>query len=267
VDSGLKLTELHVLRGNALEALGRYEEAAVSREEALDLDPEADFVLGNLFHARLLCCDWTDHAATLAAVRAGVRAGRRTVPPYQFLCMSDSAEEQLACAQTLVRDDPALSRDPGWPGEFHHHDRIRLAYISADFRDQLVAHIFAGLFENHDRDRFEVTGVFLAKADSSAIARRIGNAFDRFVDASTLSDAETSACLRDLEIAVDLMGHTRGCRPAILARRLAPIQIGFLGYAGSTGMPFIDYIIADRSVNPESARGDYSEQPVFLPDT
>src|SRR5262249_29526748 len=151
----------------------------------------------------------------------------------------------------------------------YHHEKIRIAYLSADFHQHATALLAAGLFELHDRERFEVTAVSFGPDDGSPMRRRLLGAVDRFMDACGISDSLVLERLRALEIdiAIDLKGHTAGARSGILARRAAPIQVSYLGYPGSMGLPQIDYLVADPIVLPPAERELHSEQVVYLPDS
>ncbi|MBN8919912.1 MAG: hypothetical protein J0H62_04275, partial [Rhizobiales bacterium] len=145
--------------------------------------------------------------------------------------------------------------------------RIRLAYVSGDFRDHAVGYLAAGLFEQHDRDRFEVIAVSYGPDDGSALRARFEKAFDRFIDMRGKTDREIAELMAGMEsdIAVDLTGYTQTSRPGILALRPAPVQVNFLGYPGTLGHPAIDYIIADRVLIPQSEEASYAEHVVTLP--
>jgi predicted O-linked N-acetylglucosamine transferase (SPINDLY family) len=142
------------------------------------------------------------------------------------------------------------------------HDRIRIAYVSADFHEHATSHLMAGLIEHHDRSRFETVGVSFGPDDGSATQHRIRGAFERFLDVRGCSDLEAARRIREheVDIAVDLKGFTGDCRPGILASRPAPLQVNYLGYPGTMGADFIDYIIADRWVIPPEQRCCYAEQ-------
>lgn len=146
--------------------------------------------------------------------------------------------------------------------------RIRIAYVSADFRDHPVALLITPLIEAHDRNRFEVVGVSLNADSASPQHQRLKRAFDRMVYIDAMNDVDAVACLRamQIDIAVDLMSHTAFARMSIWARRIAPIQVNFLGFPGTSGAGYFDYIIADRHVIPSERRFDYSEGIVYLPD-
>jgi protein O-GlcNAc transferase len=147
------------------------------------------------------------------------------------------------------------------------HDKIRIGYLSADFRQHPVANLVAGVFQCHDRSRFEVIGISIGSNDSSAIRRRLEGSFDRFIDAAALGADETAKKIahEEIDILVDLNGFTQNARPEILARRPAPVQVNYLGYPGTMGAEYIDYIIADPVLIPASHRHRYAEKIVYLP--
>lgn len=255
-------------RGNALLTLRRNPEAVADFDRLLQIDPDYPYAAGKLLHARMRCCAWTAYEEQVAQLAAGVSAGQRCAMPFEFAVASDSADDQLRCARTWLADNVAPVA-PLWRGERYRHDRIRLAYLSADFHEHATAYLLGGLFEQHDRSRFETIAVSYGPDSDSPMRARLRGAFDRFVDVRDRSDAEAAVLIRDMEIdiAVDLKGFTGNSRPAILASRPAPVQVNYLGYPGTMGADFIDYIIADRFVIPEGAAGSYGEKVALLPDS
>jgi predicted O-linked N-acetylglucosamine transferase (SPINDLY family) len=158
---------------------------------------------------------------------------------------------------------------PLWRGDVYRHDKIRVAYLSADYRTHATALLMAGVFEAHDRSRFEITAISFGADDKSPMRARLEASFDRFIDVRSIGDAEVAKKLRDMEIdiAVDLKGYTQEGRPGILAHRPAPIQAQYLGYPGTMAAGYYDYVIADPIVIPEEQRPFFSEQVAYLPDT
>ena len=256
-----------VYRANTLLTLFRHAEAAQAYSELLKLEPDHDYAIGNRLHAELFDCDWHRYATGVKALSDAVRAGRRACMPFAHLSMSFSAAEQLQCARAYVAASPAPV--PLWRGENYRHDKIRLAYVSADLREHAMSHLLAELFETHDKRRFELIAIALRSAEDSPTGRRVKAAFTQFIDASASSDAEVARLMRSLEvdIAVDLMGYTMGARPGIFAHRPAPLQVNYLGYPGTSGADYMDYIIADPHIIPAASRVHYAEQVVHLPDT
>jgi predicted O-linked N-acetylglucosamine transferase (SPINDLY family) len=168
-----------------------------------------------------------------------------------------------------VRRAGSRPQPPLWKGERYAHDRIRVAYLSADFHQHVTAALTAEMFERHDRSRFEITAVSFGPDDGSATRARLTKAFDRFHDARTQNDREVATLLRqwEIDVAVDLGGHTSGARPWVLAHRPCPVQAKYMGYPGTSGSDFIDYIVADRIVVPPDQDAFFSEKIAALPDT
>jgi predicted O-linked N-acetylglucosamine transferase (SPINDLY family) len=256
-------------RGNALQSLGRHDEAAEAFARLVQLAPEFEFALGNDFHSRRQGYDWGQFPERAEAIVSGVETGRRVDRPFSFLSVSDSAARQQQCARIYASYLCPAPYTPLWRGEVYDHERIRLAYVSADFRDHVVSRFMTPLYERHDRDQFQVIGVSLAADDCSAVVARSKRALDQFIDASRMGDQEVASRLRELEVdvAIDLTGYTQGCRAGVFARRPAPAQVNFLGYPATLGVPWIDYIIADEFVIPESLSHLYTENVVRLPDS
>jgi protein O-GlcNAc transferase len=262
--------DAHFNRGNALLQFDwRPGEAADNFAALLRLNPEFELAPGFLLHAQQCCADWSIRVpqASPERIEEAVLAGKCADSPFSFLAVSDSPAAQLRCAQAYLAERFPMAT-PRWAGENYRHDRIRVAYVSADFRVHAVSHLLAGLFERHDRRRFETIAISLRTEDTSPLGQRVKSAFGRFVDVSDQSDAGISALMRTMEvdIAVDLVGLTDGLRPQIFAQRAAPIQVSYLGFPGTSGLSSMDYIIADEFVIPAEHRSHYSEKAVYLPD-
>ena len=260
------------VRAGALLELDRITEAADASDRALELDPVNTAAARIGIHSRLLACDWQRIEEDKQRISDELRAGRCIVSraPSQYMRLG---RENLLLARhwagriaspcrSLLRHGPAPRRAYG-------HDKIRVAYLSSDFRNHVVAQTIARCLELHDRTRFEITAVSLIENEGSDMSRRIEAASDRYMDVHSISDAEVATMLRGLEIdiAIDLNGYTREKRTGIFAGRPAPVQVNYLGYPGTMGVPFIDYIIADRIVIPEEHAQFYGEKVVYMPDT
>lgn len=254
--------------GALLQALQRHEEAIHRFEAALRLQPRMSYTLSYLVWNELAICRWEALSQRNDALRRQVADGAIPAAPFVFVALDTSPEEQRRCAELHLRDKLPRMPQPLWRGEGYRHQKVRLAYLSADFCEHATACLAARLFELHDRSRFEVTALSYGPDDGSPMRKRLARAFDRFIDARGLGDADAATTLRGLEvdIAVDLKGHTTGARPGILAYRPAPVQASYLGFPGTTGAPFIDYLLADRFVLPPEAQRFYSERVVYLPD-
>jgi protein O-GlcNAc transferase len=254
--------------GNLLSIMRRYDEAFAAYDQAYRLDPDMPGVDGFRTYANMHLCDWQNRAADTARLAALARSGRPATQPFVFLGFSASPADQLACAHAWANRN--FSRQaPRWRGEHYSHDRIRIAYVSADFRHHAASMLTAGLFECHDKARFEITAISLSADDGSEIGQRVRSAFEHFVDATNANDDEVADLIKtgEIDIAVDLMGFTTNSRTGIFARRPAPVQAHYLGFPGTMGASYMDYVIADATAIPPGARAFYSEKVVALPDS
>jgi predicted O-linked N-acetylglucosamine transferase (SPINDLY family) len=260
------LAEAHLNLGTACVALKRHDEAVKSYGRALMLNPELEHLRGSYLHAKLYACDWSNLQENRTELEAALARGRPASAPFQLLACAPDPELQRKCTESFAARHVAAGK-PLWRGETYRHERIRLAYLSGDFGDHPVSLLTVRSFEQHDRSRFETTAISFGPDSSSPIRVRVKSAFDRFIDAQTKTADEVATLLRDLEIdvAVDLSGFTDGGRPAVFAQRPAPVQVNYLGYAGTLGSKCWDYIIADPFVIPLGAETYYTEKVVRLP--
>jgi protein O-GlcNAc transferase len=255
--------------GNIFAQLKQHDRALAAYEKALGLKPGLKYARGDRLRAKLQLSDWTDLDAEISELVSAARLGMRqpATAPFQFLALSSSAADQLQCTTRFIADQPSFPAV--WRGEIYAHDRIRIGYFSADFCSHPVAQLVVGLFEAHDKSRFQTTAISFGPDDGSELRRRISSAFENFVDVREMNDTDVAALIRrrEIDIVVDLMGITRYNRFSVLLRRVAPVQVNFLGYPGTMGAGCMDYIIADRTIIPEEHFRFYSEQVVWLPDT
>jgi len=247
--------------------LGRYEESAACYDKALALDPPP-FVLGDWLRAKMQVCDWTGFEAACDRTLAAVDAGERAASPFALLAIPSSPGQQRRCAETYVRELFPTAASPAAPSK-RTSGRIRLGYFSRDFRNNALSYLLAGLFEQHDRDRFELFAFSFGPQVIDAMRTRVEAAFEHFLDVSRKTDDQVAQLARELglDIAVDLKGLSGYARTGIFARRTAPVQVNYMGYPGTMGAPYIDYLIADRVVVPERELRHYSECVVWLPHT
>jgi protein O-GlcNAc transferase len=256
-------------RALALQSNGKYVDAIAAFDHVLQRRPDQPYVSGHRLYSKMHICDWSNYEADVGQLSAEVQKASSVALPFSLVVMSSSAGDQLKCAADYVSTKFPASVSPLAAGKMYEHDKIRLAYLSADFHDHATANLMAGVFERHDRSKFEINAVSFGPASTSEMRKRLTGAFDRFIDVRLQSDQAIAEAIRELEIdiAVDLKGFTKDCRPGILARRPAPIQINYLGYPGTMGAPYIDYIIADCVVIPAADQQFYSEKIVYLPDS
>ena len=243
--------ELLYNRGNAQAILKNYEAAIRDCEMLLSLSPDYPYARGILAHSRMQICDWRGLEGDMEGIAQGLRAGKRVISPFNLKALSDDPEQQLRCAELWVRHECPPAATP-LSGRTYEHERIRIAYVSGDFGNTAVGGLMAPVLACHDRSRFEMIAVSFGPPEESALRKNLEASFDRFVDVAKMSDSGIASWMRDAEIdiAVDLMGFTGHCRSGIFAHRPVPVQVNFLGFPGSLGAPYYDYIIADPVVIP-----------------
>ena len=258
--------EAWVNKGDVFERLGRYEEALRQFDHALQIDPTIAFIAGRRLHMRMKICDWSELDLEFQSCVDGIRQAKPVIEPFDLLSLIDDPALQLQCARIslgehLGRIVPSPFERSGRPG------RIRIAYLSPDFRHHPVSQLIVELVESHDRRRFEVFGVQFGSRSEDSVGKRIASSFEHLIEVDGLDDEAVVERLRALQIdiAIDLAGHTRESRIGVFERRCAPVQVSYLGYPGTSGSSQIDYVIADRTVLPDAQAGHYSEQPVWMP--
>jgi protein O-GlcNAc transferase len=255
-----------LVRGHALSGLDRQDEAQQSYERTLTLDPDHPYALGAAIAAYTAGCNWARIESLLPIIEEQVAAAKAVFPPFSLLRLPVSAATQLQCARHFVRRQ--LPQVPPLGASARpRSDKLRIAYLSGDFRRHPVGYGIVGLLEEHNRTRFEVHAVSYGADDGSEPRARAVAAVDRFHDVRERADRDAARLINELavDIVVDLAGHTENSRMGILAHRPAPIQVSYFGYPGTTGADFIDYVMADRMVLPADQQPFFSEKIVHLP--
>jgi len=260
------LAEAWFGRGQALMALKLHGEAYAAFDQAIKLMPELDYGPGKWLHAKMHCCLWDDIQNAYKKVLTEVSKGGKSASPFHLLSIPSTLSEQKIAAETYVADNFPPVANESVSFSVCHPGKVRIGYFSADFRDHAVAYLIAHLFELHDRSKFEIFGFSFGRSVDDSMRRRLTAGFD-LVDVKDKSDKAIADLAKSLQIdiAVDLMGITEQSRTGIFAHRAAPIQVNFLGFPGTMGASYIDYIVADRTlIRPEEAEF-YSEKVVYLP--
>lgn len=252
-------------RSGTLGLLRRFGEARAGMERILALEPEHIYAFGGVAHCMLNACDWSRRDEVEARLRDTILAAKTEIPPGTLLAYLDDPELQLACARNHVKFN--VPDRQAYDGPVHSHDRIRIAYLSADFHEHPTARLAVELFERHDRSKFEVFALSFGADDGSAMRARLKAAFEHFHDVRAMNNADILALMRQLEIdiAVDLKGYTQDARAMLFAKRAAPIQVNYLGFPGTLGADFYDYVLADPIVAPMELQPFFDERIVHLP--
>lgn len=254
-------------RGQALELSGRANDALADYYTVAQMNPRYPNLWGRVAWLELGLCRWADFETSRRRVLQAVEQGEQAVLPFQMLSLSDEPLLQLKAAQVYggALETTAAQSPLAWAATTGR--KIRLGYFSPDLRTHAVGFLTAGLFEQHDREAFEVHAFVWGGAQpEDPYQARIFKACKAVHDLSRLTDAQAAALAREvgIDIAVDLSGYTKGSRPGIFAQRAAPCQVNYLGYPGTMGVPWMDYILADRALIPEGLKGAYTERVVYL---
>jgi len=262
--------DAHSNLGYALIELDRFEDAIASFENAVRVDHTFEYARGALVYTKMRICDWRNLDSDIESLLSDIaQMGARCAPAFAVLAMTDSLSTQRRAAEIWVADKHPPQ---GWLGPLPDRSpkqKICIGYYSADFYNHATAYLIAELFEYHNRDQFELIAFHFGPATGDEMQARVIAAFDSFHDVNQLSDRRVAELSRELgvDIAVDLKGFTQNQRAGIFAHRAAPIQVNFLGYPGTMGADYIDYIIADAEVIPRESQQFYSETVVYLPNS
>jgi predicted O-linked N-acetylglucosamine transferase (SPINDLY family) len=253
-------------RGNTLFELRDNEAAAQSYSQALSIDPAIPYLAGTLLHVNMQQCKWADYRAQLGALLIDLGAHKPACTPFTLLALTDDAALHKQVAQAWIATEYTKPRAAWVPTDRPRNAKLRIGYFSGDFCNHPVAYLTAGLFEEHDRSQFEIFAFSFGPDTRDDMRLRLEKAFDHFVDVKDCTDAQliTRAREADLDIAIDLTGLTRGCRPGIFLARVAPVQMSYLGYPGTTGIAEMDYILVDQTIAEPIDALHYTEKFIRL---
>jgi len=246
----------------------RYQPAIADLGRSMQVAPDLAYGRGAVLHLKMHVADWAGYEEERQALLEGVGAGKQVARPFMFQAIADDPETLQACATTYARDQyPQREAPTHDPAARKGRRKIRLGYLSGEFRDQATAILMAGLYERHDRERFDVIAIDNGSADQSPMTARLQRAFDDWIDIGSLNDVQAAAKIRaaEIDILINLNGYFGKHRMDVFARKPAPLQVNYLGFPGTLGAPYIDYIVADSVVIPPGEQRFYDEQVITLP--
>ncbi|MDC0431557.1 tetratricopeptide repeat protein, partial [Paracoccaceae bacterium] len=252
--------------GHSLGDIGDLEGAIQSYRKALQIKPEDAQIRIDKLHQQGLACDWVSLSRENRFI-AKVGVSGHIVHPFPCLSLEDAPARHKLRSENYAKNIILQKSMKCHFWLLERAKRLRLGYFSSDFKNHPVSRLMAKVFELHDRNRFEVFGYSIKQNDDDYMQQRLRKAFDQFIDISSMSDEDIVALVRrdGIDIAIDLNGYTNHNRVSVFAHRVAPIQINYLGYPGTMGADFIDYIIADQNLIPVGCQKYYSEKPIYLP--
>ena len=263
------LAYVYVNRAKTLKDLKRHDEALASLDKAFALKSDFAFLLGDLLHAKMYICDWSNLETIIAQLVHKINQAEKASGPFPILATTNSPALRRKAAEIYNRARHPITNTLPKIAMRQRRAKIRIGYFSSDFREHPISYLAAELFERHDRSKFDVIAFSFGPFTSDEMQQRLVSAFDKFIDVRHLGDKEIAMLARKLEIdiAVDLNGFTRGCRPNTFSMRAAPVQVNYLDPGGTMGADYMDYLIADSTLIPVSSQKYFSEKIVYLPNT
>jgi protein O-GlcNAc transferase len=262
------LAEAWFGRGYIFGQMRQPADAAIAYARARQLNPELPLLKGNLLHQKMLVCDWQGIDALITEIEADLAAGKLAAEPFGWQGIAKSERSLQRCAELTNASRFPILAPPLRAAMPARGAKIRIGYLSGEFREQATSLLLVGVLEQHDKNHFEVVAIDNGFDDGSATRRRIASGVHDIVDISTMNDPQTVAAIRAqrIDILVNLNGYFGEQRTGVFARRAAPIQVNYLGFPGTLGAGFMDYILADQQVLPEEHRPFYNEKVAWLPD-
>jgi len=261
------LFEAYINIGTILQKNKKYHEAVKYYENAYKLNNKVQYLLGDIIYCYKNIFDY-DKVKHYLEILQKTNKLLSDIQPFQYLSISDSLQSQLKVSENYLREKVNISIKKYQSHKKNKKDKIKIGYISADFKTHPTMHLMAELLESHDQKRFEIFLISLSEINiSDRMTQRFINSKNKIVNISELNSKEAIEYLRnqELDIAIDLMGYTTSSRPEIFKARVAPIQINYLGFPGSMNMEEMDFIIADKNLIPEESKKYYSEKILYLP--
>ena len=254
--------------GNALKYQGKLDDAIAAYNKALSIKPDHADARAQCLHQLAHICDWSAiEAARSHVTELGIIG--KSVPPFAVLPLEDAPERHRLRSELYAQEKLLRKPLPAPAKPSQKPERLRIGYFSADFHNHATMYLMAQIFERHDKKQFEVYAYSYGPDKQDEMRKKLVSAVDVFHDVRGMNDIQILELARaeGLDIAIDLKGFTQNRRLAPFAYGLAPVQISYLGYPGTLGADFIDYIVADPVVIPTANRLHYSEQVIYLPNT
>ena len=256
-------------KGSVLEELKLFEAALFNYQTAINLKSSIEYLLGTIQHIKMQICDWQDFEVIVSDLTRKIQAFEKASPCLTVLALPLGLSEKRKVAEIWCGDKHPYNPSLGPILKSARHTRIRIGYYSADFHNHATSYLMAELFELNDKNKFELIAFSFGPDKQDEMRSRVSQAFDRFIDVTSISDKAVAQLSRELgiDIAVDLKGVTHDNRLGIFSYKAAPIQVSYLGYPGTLGADYIDYLIADKTLIPKESQEHYSEKIVYLPNS
>ena len=255
-------------KGNILKELKRYDEALTCYEKAIKLKSDFDYMLGKVLNINMFLCNWIEFDSLIKEINNTIVKKSKVIEPFTFLGLIDNPVFLKLSSEKYIKNNFKKDLEIQSLAKYTNHKKPRIGYFSADFHNHATLHLMMDIFKNHNKSNFDFYGFSFGPQNNDIWNSQVKNYFLKFEDVSNISDKEAAYLSRKLEIdiAIDLKGLTSNSRSGIFSYRAAPIQINYLGYPGTTGADYMDYIIADEVIIPKESSNNYTEKILYLPD-
>ena len=265
----LNPTYLEALRGQAstLQDLKRLEDSNKVWEKILEINPQSDYALGNIIHNKMQLCDWSDFDKQINILKKSLKKNLKVVAPFILLGLIDQPDYHKLASQIYCSDKFSQFLEKKKLNQYKDHKKIRIGYFSAEFHQHPVLQLMMDVYKNHNKNKFEIYGFSHDPEGENIYRNEAKGYFDKFIDITKMNDDVVVKLCREMEIdiAINLTGHTEDARGKIFALRVAPIQINFLGFSGTLGLTSMDYILSDETIIPKDKKNNYTEDVLYLP--
>ncbi len=261
--------EAYYNKGNILREIRKYDDAIVCYDIAIALNPEDESWYLARLHTNMYICDWSTYTESIKKIKYNYNHHKIALTPFPLLALIDSPSTHKEVANNYVETKYKEKKDISDIRRHPKHLKIRIGYYSQDLKNHAVTSLLIEMLELHDREKFEIYAFSFTSGIQDEMSQRIKITVDQFFDVNHMSDKDVVMLSRkhEIDIAIDLSGFTRGCRTGIFALRASPIQVNYLGYPGTMGAEYIDYLIADKIVVPEIEQQHYTEKLAYLPNS
>ena len=253
--------------GNHFQEIKLYEEAIKNYKKVVELKPDFKFAIGKLMHAKMRISYWHEYEEHLDNLINSFKKKNKTITPFPFLSLIDNPEYHKTNAEIYSKEQFIGPKKEQLERKIIKNEKIKLGYFSPDFRDHPILHLTREIFQFHNKSKFEIYAFSFGPKEEYENLEVVKGFFTKFIDIRSMSDQEVANLSQEIgiDIAIDLCGFTAWNRAKIFFFRAAPIQINYLGYPGTMGSEFMDYIIADKTVIPENEKINFSEKVAYLP--
>ena len=253
--------------GNHFQEIKLYEDAIKNYKKVVELKPDFKFAIGKLMHAKMRISYWHDYEEHLDNLINSLKKKNKTITPFPFLSLIDNPGYHKTNAEIYSKEQFISPKNKQLERKIIKNEKVKLGYFSPDFRDHPILHLTREIFQFHNKSKFEIYAFSFGPKEEYENLEEVQGFVTKFIDIRSMSDQEVANLSQEIgiDIAIDLCGFTAWNRAKIFFFRAAPIQINYLGYPGTMGSEFMDYIIADKTVIPENEKINFSEKVAYLP--